>query len=295
MNQLSEPNIDNEDVFIAVTKSKKFQNAHCEKCNESTPNCETCTYGNRGKMLALKERVFERYNFYTQNKNNLNAIRPVNIIGEDEKKLLENSYQNSSIFKKVKQQLFENIPAGRTGMCPFCMISEPTTFDHYFSESEYPEYIIFAPNLVPCCSQCNSIKGNRLFSENQRARKIIHFYYDSLPQIQYLKAVFKVDNKIPKVSFSLEFENESEIATIIANHFDTLHLFERYKKQSNDIVSTECEIIKDQLKSGGTVEECAEILKIRANVFQKVNGLNYWKTCIYMAMSESQEQLAKLI
>ncbi len=85
MNQLSEPNINNEGVFIAVAKSKKFQNAHCEKCNESTPNCETCTYGNRGKMLALKERVFERYNFYTQNKNNLNAIRPVNVIGEDEK------------------------------------------------------------------------------------------------------------------------------------------------------------------------------------------------------------------
>lgn len=295
MNQLSEPNINNEDVFIAVAKSKKFQNAHCEKCNESTPNCETCTYGNRGKMLALKERVFERYNFYTQNKNNLNAIRPVNIIGEDEKKLLENSYQNSSIFKKVKQQLFENIPAGRTGMCPFCMISEPTTFDHYFSESEYPEYIIFAPNLVPCCSHCNSIKGNRLFSENQRARKIIHFYYDSLPQIQYLKAVFKVDNKIPQVSFSLAFENESEIATVIANHFDTLHLLERYKKQSNDVVSTECEIIKDQLKSGGNVEECAKILKIRANGLQKVNGSNYWKTCIYMAMSESKEQLAKLI
>ena len=295
MNQLSEPNINNEDVFIAVAKSKKFQNAHCEKCNESTPNCETCTYGNRGKMLGLKERVFERYNFYTQNKNNLNALRPVNIIGEDEKKLLENSYQNSSIFKKVKQQLFENIPAGRTGMCPFCMISEPTTFDHYFSESEYPEYIIFAPNLVPCCSHCNSIKGNRLFSENQRARKIIHFYYDSLPQIQYLKAVFNVDNKIPQVSFSLAFENESEIATVIANHFDTLHLLERYKKQSNDVVSTECEIIKDQLKSGGNVEECAKILKIRANGLQKVNGSNYWKTCIYMAMSESKEQLAKLI
>ena len=85
MNQLSEPNINNEDVFIAVAKSKKFQNTHCAKCNESTSNCETCTYGNRGKMLALKERVFERYNFYTQNKNNLNAIRPVNVIGEDEK------------------------------------------------------------------------------------------------------------------------------------------------------------------------------------------------------------------
>ena len=168
MNQLSEPNINNEDVFIAVAKSKKFQNGHCEKCNEATPDCETCTYGNRGKMLALKEWVFERYNFYTQNKNNLNAIKPIDIMREDEKDLLEKSYQSSNIFQEVKRQLLKNIPEGRTGMCPFCMISEPTTFDHYFSESEYPEYIIFAPNLVPCCSQCNSIKGNRLFSENPR-------------------------------------------------------------------------------------------------------------------------------
>ena len=30
MNQLSEPNINNEDVFIAVAKSKKFQNTQCE-------------------------------------------------------------------------------------------------------------------------------------------------------------------------------------------------------------------------------------------------------------------------
>lgn len=295
MNQLNEPNINNEDVFIDIAKSKKFKNGHCKECNEATPDCETCTYGNRGKMLALKERLYERYNFYTQNKNNLSAIKPVDIMGEDEKELLENSYQSSSIFKNVKDQLLSNIPEGSTGMCPFCMISEPTTFDHYFSESEYPEYIIFAPNLVPCCSQCNSIKGNRLFSENQRERKIIHFYYDRLPQIQYLKAIFKVDNKIPQVSFSLEFEHESEITTIITNHFDTLHLLERYKKQSNDVLSTECEIIKEQLKSGGTVEECVKNLKIRANAFQKLNGSNYWKTCIYMSMSESQEEIAKLI
>ena len=132
------------------------------------------------------------------------AIKPIDIMREDEKDLLEKSYQSSNIFQEVKRQLLKNIPEGRTGMCPFCMISEPTTFDHYFSESEYPEYIIFAPNLVPCCSQCNSIKGNRLFSENQRERKIIHFYYDNLPQMQYTPT--KVDrNQI--VCMPIEIRN----------------------------------------------------------------------------------------
>ena len=295
MNQLSEPNINNEEIFIAVAKQKKFRNKHCQNCNEAPANCETCTYGNRGKMLALKEQVFERYNFYTQHKNDLNAIKPVDMMAEDERGLLKSSYNDSSIFTQIKQQLLQNIPIERAGMCPFCMISEPTTFDHYFSENDYPEYIIFAPNLVPCCSHCNSVKGDRLFSKSTGKRNIIHFYYDSLPQTQYLKAAFTVDNKIPQISFSLKFEQESEMTAVIANHFDTLHLLERYKKQSIGLISTECGMIREQLKSGEPVEKCVELLKIRANTLLKTNGANYWKTCIYMAMSENQEQLRKLV
>ena len=74
-------------------------------------------WGNRGKMLALKEWVFERYNFYTQNKNNLNAIKPIDIMREDEKDLLEKSYQSSNIFQEVKRQLLKNIPGKEEREC----------------------------------------------------------------------------------------------------------------------------------------------------------------------------------
>lgn len=63
-------------------------------------------------------------------------------------------------FQKVKKQIFD---LNLRGKCPFCMISEATTLDHYFPESIYPEYIIFVPNLVPCCNFCNIKKGDRLF------------------------------------------------------------------------------------------------------------------------------------
>ena len=80
-------------------------------------------------------------------------------IKTDEVLLMEDSYKTSKVFQTVKKQLLDNVPKERRGVCPFCMISEPTTMDQYFSESEYPEYIIFAPNLIPCCSHCNSVKG----------------------------------------------------------------------------------------------------------------------------------------
>ena len=246
MNQLSEPTINNEEVFENVAQSKTYKNDHCKECSIAKKDCEVCCYGNRGKMLNLKDKVFQRYQFYLQNKNTLHEIKPIKMLNPDEVQLMEDSYKTSKVFQTVKKQLLENVPKERRGVCPFCMISEPTTMDHYFSESEYPEYIIFAPNLVPCCSHCNSKKGNRLFlkNENRIKRKIIHFYYDVLPQTKYLKSTFYVTDKIPQISFRLEFENETEITGIIKKHFETLHLLERYQERSNGILSTECENIR---------------------------------------------------
>lgn len=297
MNQLSEPTIKNEVVFENVAQGKTYKNNHCRECSKTQKDCKVCSYGNRGKMLNLKNKVFQRYQFYLQNKNTLQKIRPIKMLNSDEVQLMEDSYKKSKAFQTVKKQLLDNIPKERRSVCPFCMISEPTTMDHYFSESEYPEYIIFAPNLVPCCSYCNSVKGKRLFLENENRikRTIIHFYYDILPQIEYLKATFYVTDKIPQISFWLEFETETEITGIIKKHFETLHLLERYQERSNGILSTECENIRKCLMNGFSVKECVQLLKCKAQSSEKIFGGNYWEACIYRAMSEREEQLMKLV
>ena len=297
MNQLSEPTINNEEVFENVAQSKTYRNNHCKECSITQKDCEVCGYGNRGKMLNLKDRVFQRYQLYLQNKNTLHEIRPIKMMNPDEVQLMEESYKTSKVFQRVKKRLFEDVPKERRGVCPFCMISEPTTMDHYFSESEYPEYIIFAPNLVPCCSHCNSVKGKRLFVENENRlkRTVIHFYYDVLPQTEYLKSTFNVTDKIPQVSFRLEFENETEITGIIKGHFETLHLLERYQERSNGILSTECENFRMCLVNGFSVEDCVQLLRCKAQSFEKIYGRNYWEACIYRAMSESEDQLMRLV
>lgn len=296
MNQLSEPTIDNEMIFEEIAQSKTYKNDHCNEC-KTQKDCARCTYGNRGQMLNIKDKVFDRYQFYLQNKYTLNEIKPVEMMNSYEEKLMKDAYKTSEAFERVKKQLLDNVQKERRGMCPFCMISEPTTIDHYFSESKYPEYIIFAPNLVPCCSHCNSKKGNRLFAEKDtfQKRMIIHFYYDILPQIQFLKATFYVKDKIPQISFSLDFENETETTEIIKRHFETLDLLERYRRRSNGILSTECDKIRLNLMNNFPVEQCIRLLKIQAQSFENIFGRNYWETCVYRAMSESEEELMKLI
>lgn len=83
-------------------------------------------------MLNLKDKFFQRYQFYLQNKNALHEIRPIKLMNSDEVQLMEDSYKASKVFQMVKKQLFENVLKERRGVCPFCMISEPTTMDYYF-------------------------------------------------------------------------------------------------------------------------------------------------------------------
>ena len=84
MNQLSEPTINNEEVFENVAQSKTYKNDHCKKCSIAQKDCKVCSYGNRGKMLNLKDEVFQRYQFYLQNKNTLHEIKPIKMMNPDE-------------------------------------------------------------------------------------------------------------------------------------------------------------------------------------------------------------------
>ena len=297
MIQLREPAIDNEITYDIITRNKSCKNEYCATCKLSRKMCKSCRYGNRGKMQHLRSKVFHRYQFYRQNKDNLNAIQSINMMSSEEIEVFRGSYKNSKEFQRVKKKLFENIPIERRGLCPFCMISEPTTMDHYFPEKEYPEYILFASNLVPCCSYCNSQKGNRVFvyGEDLNKRRILHFYYDKIPQLQYLKATFYVENKIPHITFFLEFQEESEITEIIKYHFETLNLLERYENRCEGILSTVCTDIKMWLNTGESIRTCIRLLEIKAESLRKINGNNYWEACIYEAISRNENQLVKMI
>lgn len=292
MKKLCEPNIDDEKVYEEIANSKAYKNIHCKSCQSHNINCNTCIHGNRGMMLNIKKYVFTRYHYYIQNCKDLNAIQPKDELQKNEIEVLEESYRNSKTFREIKKQLLEGFSKAKIGKCPYCMISEPTTLDHYFPKSIYPEYTLFAPNLLPCCSSCNTKKSNNIFigSGSSQKRSAIHFYYDDLPQTQFLKAKFSVVNKIPQISFYLDSNNDSEINEVIQNHFNTMNLFKRYEEQSNELLSTICEEIKNQT----SFNECIKTLQIRAQAMQKTFGANYWQTCIYVAMIEDRNQLLDL-
>ncbi|MGN1159175.1 MAG: hypothetical protein ACI4SE_03160 [Lachnospiraceae bacterium] len=109
------------------------------------------------------------------------------------------------------------------------MLSEPGTFDHYLGKGQFPEYSVLSKNLVPCCSKCNSKKGEKFLSANGN-RIFISFYFDKLPKSSFLVVELGVDGDVPYIKNMYTRSNMgNSIDEIIETHFDELELFERYK------------------------------------------------------------------
>lgn len=167
MLQIDLPNIDNIKLWDEIVSNKR--GIH------------------KSNLLQCRHIVLERYVFYQSHYESLEEITPLDTqFWENIKEDLHSCYGNNVAFSRARKKLLSSAPK-----CPYCLLNRPNTLDHYFDKSDYPEYSVFAPNLIPCCSECNSLKGTRLFNDDQQ-RQFIHFYIDNIPNYQYLFVHFCV-------------------------------------------------------------------------------------------------------
>lgn len=156
MLQIDLPNIDNIKLWDEIVSNKR--GIH------------------KSNLLQCRHIVLERYVFYQSHYESLEEITPLDTqFWENIKEDLHSCYGNNVAFSRARKKLLSSAPK-----CPYCLLNRPNTLDHYFDKSDYPEYSVFAPNLIPCCSECNSLKGTRLFNDDQQ-RQFIHFYIDNIP------------------------------------------------------------------------------------------------------------------
>ena len=245
------------------------------------------------KLYKIIESIEMQYDLYEKNLEH----RKKNKSYEMEAKELISCYGNKKYFFKIKKEIQENISQILGGECPYCMLNEPNTFDHYLGKAFYPEYSVYIPNLVPCCSKCNNLKGEKLFDENNY-RKFIHFYYDKIPIKKFLYFDFYFEknlkfkdlstgshNLAPKVKIRIKLEDTSmEEKKIIENHFSFLELFCRYENRMNNEISSILNSIKELISSSLSSEEIMDMLKNQDENRSQHKGKNYWKNAIFSGL-----------
>ena len=173
--------------------------------------------------------------------------------------------------------------------CPLCGTTLVATHDHYLPASLFPEFAVHPLNLVPCCSTCNSTKGDRWIDKDGR-RLYIHAYSDLLPAEAFLHVELKTSNFATGVGavFSVVRPTcfSEDAWSVIESHFCNLNLIDRYTDLSNDEIAevlTDCGIY---LNTGG--KRVRDFLSLKAAERIQIFGISHWQVVLMNQLAQFQ-------
>lgn len=245
----------------------------------------------RTPLQAIRANVVNRITVYTKhaNPNRLEVI-PASPFAAPNIALLKGCYSKSYNLSTLKTRIREKQDVLLRSECQYCNIGEPNTFDHYLPQLYFPEFSALSINLIPCCSKCNTEKGEEWLLLGNR--KIINYYYDSLPNIDYLNCTIIYRNNVPQANFSLNHAIiPANIRHVITNHFDTLLLIDRYKQRSNSEIIDVLNAITPSVGILTRVQIQTQLRNEAANM-KLSKGRNYWRAVIRIALSNTPRFLA---
>lgn len=248
-------------------------------------------------LLSLKPIIEEKYNYYFDSFETIESYISHNFSHNEKNSLLHcyNSSTKSICFLKSKIRN-KQIPEFQS-TCPYCLISTPSTFDHYIPKEHFPEFCILPHNLFPCCSVCNGLK--LAYWKEGNSRKILHFYNDNLSIDQFLFVSIQIINLIPTVNFFLNrtVNNiDPDLFKIIEGHFMRLDLINRYKSEINTTISDiKIDVASTRRVCNLSPEDIKTVCLEKSIKYGEIYGKNYWKAVLIQEIANSDEFIQLLL
>lgn len=233
---------------------------------------------------------YEKYNVaFTQKR--VHSLLPATTFTDNNRKLLKGLYgSKKKIVKDIREWIDSHNKRTYLRKCPYCTLSNAGTTEHILPKEKYPEFAINALNLLPCCSICNTKKGEDVTTPDGKPF-IINYYYDALPDEQYLFVDICIDvHGCPNFEYRLDNSNgiDKEKFELIKRHFEKLGLLERFKTEAAACYTEIENIIQVDLKEKDDLSRCLEKLKNTALMDAVEYGSNHWKVVLKLALAESE-------
>lgn len=188
--------------------------------------------------------------------------------------------------RDLKKAIVDAQPPRQLKYCPMCGMALPNTYDHYLPAVLFPEYAVHPQNLVPCCSSCNSIKGdNWLCAAGER--QYLHAYSDELPDVQIVQVTLHQDKALKGVGATFSLRRPSCFTEaqwrLTDSHFGRLRLIDRYDELGNDEISEILTVSKNVHGAGG--RDVRAFLCLQGKDLQAVYGKNHWTAVLMLALA----------
>lgn len=196
----------------------------------------------------------------------------------------KNVRSHHSRFTSTARRVYHN-------KCPYCVLSEPNTLEHILPKGRYPEYAVHVFNLIPCCSKCNSHKGEAIKDSRTGLPQTLNFYYHNPEEFQFLNVDCNLDsNGNPQFLYRLAFPSDADpiLSSIITNHFNRLHLIERYNEEVIRIYAATEPMIRG-LCNGRNLADALNSISDYINKISSSYGINHYMLVLFNCLLTSSQ------
>ena len=255
----------------------------------------------RQRLQILSPHVAARYTAYAQNTANLVPLGVVPVTPEQRTDLIHCYESPTGALNGLKVDIekhHNNTCPDIAALCQYCGLTYgPSEFDHYLPKESFPEFSVLSLNLVPCCGECNGLKGTAWLDANG-VREIVSLYYDTLPNQRFLHADIQV-NAGPKVVPVAQFRlsnNPADYGGLMAtvhNHYKNLDLLVRYRRAACARFS-DIKIEFGPLVLTKGIGAVAQMLLKKAGDLNNSRSPNYWEVALLSGMANSAAYLNSL-
>jgi len=240
-------------------------------------------------LIRIRRRVEPHYQNYLSRFSSIHNL-PANPFSRNHSKNLQNCYHKPTApLDSLKSRLVSSQTDTFKLLCPYCLISNHSTFDHYIPITEHPVFGVLAKNLVPCCDVCNKKKLNYWRESNRRA--VIHFYNDTIPAAKFLHCDLTFSGSIPVLTYRLDLTGigvNANMRNRISRHFTRLDLLNRYNEAAPKAISDIITDVQALKATRPTLSKTTAFLTAKAVEMSLKCGNNYWEALAYEALGNSK-------
>lgn len=239
-----------------------------------------------------RDYIFKRYKEYQELAPHFENLKESEGISKEFQEMLTYMFDHDALFGNVKEKVYCNYN-NYYDKCPFCMMSEPRTLDHYLCKSSFPEYTLFPLNLVPCCSECNN-KKRTMFLDPNGKRQFMHVYYDVQPEKPVLVFDYAFEKDQITTWFIVDESIEGEEYDLFRKQFIILDLAQRMNHYLSTRITYIFKSLCREYRTKGK-NECFRLVEGQLCTAEEVYGVNHYESAILRSILADRTKFEKLI
>jgi 5-methylcytosine-specific restriction endonuclease McrA len=236
------------------------------------------------RLTAVRRRVVTAYNAYEDAVPSVETLAPIAVTNV-QRNALHHAYTVATIpMQELREKLSAPVMAGR---CPFCGISETGALDHYLPKESYPEFSVFAWNLVPSCAKCNTRKRTLVIDEHTDVRMFLHPYFDEIPNEPFLGVRVTLLADTLRLRFRIRRPAGMSLPCYrqLRSHFTQLGLADRYQTQSLiELRGRHGSFARFYGPDADSARVASELVA-EADTYEAAHGPNHWRVVLYRELA----------